>query len=354
MKTSNTRATGARGAQTAVGHENTTRATSSGVRIIDASGRDIYPVVTLRVPWAQELEEDEAQLGAEGSHVLTNDSGGPLLVGDVVVIVGDTVQTTTTAQDTRPVGVVIIAGEDGEELVVQTTGVVDLVNVTAAVTADSYAETSTTAGAATESVTRRIGSFGVFLSSGTTPSALLFGIPDSAGTGTGGAETPVDHGNMGATETIDASVGTWHRGTLNTNCAITVTGYTADEAVVMVVKIDQDGTGGFSITWDADVLFVGDDQPNQAATSVTYYVLWSDEGDTNIYGVRVGVALDIETLTTTETDTDLRLAPDGSGGVEWSTGGGSATTRWELAVIPGSPPDSLYADGDWIYIEVPI
>jgi hypothetical protein len=27
--------------------------------------------------------------------------------------------------------------------------------------------------------------------------------------------------------------------------------------------------------------------------------------------------------------------------------------RWELAVIPGSPPDSLYADGDWLYIWVP-
>ena len=26
------------------------------------------------------------------------------------------------------------------------------------------------------------------------------------------------------------------------------------------------------------------------------------------------------------------------------------TCRWELAVIPGSPPDSLYADGDWLYI----
>jgi hypothetical protein len=50
---------------------------------------------------------------------------------------------------------------------------------------------------------------------------------------------------------------------------------------------------------------------------------------------------------------------------EWIAlpGGGAATTMWapvmtettiegccELAVIPGSPPDSLYADGDWLYI----
>jgi hypothetical protein len=27
--------------------------------------------------------------------------------------------------------------------------------------------------------------------------------------------------------------------------------------------------------------------------------------------------------------------------------------RWELAVIPGSPPDPLYADGDFLYILVP-
>ncbi len=31
----------------------------------------------------------------------------------------------------------------------------------------------------------------------------------------------------------------------------------------------------------------------------------------------------------------------------------NTTGRWELAVIPGSPPDSLYADGDWLYILVP-
>jgi hypothetical protein len=27
--------------------------------------------------------------------------------------------------------------------------------------------------------------------------------------------------------------------------------------------------------------------------------------------------------------------------------------RWELAVIPDAPPDTLYADGDWLYIWVP-
>ncbi len=36
----------------------------------------------------------------------------------------------------------------------------------------------------------------------------------------------------------------------------------------------------------------------------------------------------------------------------WIPGVGSSG-RWELAVIPGSPPDPLYADGDFLYIFVP-
>ncbi len=31
----------------------------------------------------------------------------------------------------------------------------------------------------------------------------------------------------------------------------------------------------------------------------------------------------------------------------------NTTGRWELAVITGSPPDPLYADGDFLYILVP-
>ncbi len=64
-----------------------------------------------------------------------------------------------------------------------------------------------------------------------------------------------------------------------------------------------------------------------------------------------GGPADIDTATTAETDTDKVLAPDGVGGVEWVDA--PVSGRWELAVIPGSPPDSLYADGDWLYILVP-
>ena len=145
--------------------------------------------------------------------------------------------------------------------------------------------------------------------------------PSAPGGGAGGSETPVDHGSMGSTETIDAGDGTWHRGTLSADCTITVTGFTVDEGLVVLVKIAQDGTGGWAITWDVDVVFAGNDQPGQAAGAVTWFLLWSDEGDPTIYGATVG---------------------------------GGASTRWELAVVPGSPPDPLYADGDYLYIEVPI
>ncbi len=38
---------------------------------------------------------------------------------------------------------------------------------------------------------------------------------------------------------------------------------------------------------------------------------------------------------------------------QWIALPGATAGRWELAVITGSPPDSLYADGDWLYILVP-
>lgn len=110
-----------------------------------------------------------------------NGAGADLTAGTVVVLAADgTFTTTTTAQDTRPVGVVlddIAAGDFGP---VAWSGPVALVNVTAAVTAGYYAETSTTAGQATQNATQRAGSFGYFTSSGTSPSAFLSGGASAA------------------------------------------------------------------------------------------------------------------------------------------------------------------------------
>lgn len=100
--------------------------------------------------------------------------------------------------------------------------------------------------------------------------------------------TIVDHGAMGATETLDLADGTVHRGTLDADCTITVQGFTVDEYGEMLVKLVQDGTGGWAITWDPDISWVGSDQPDQAASSVTWFVLWSEAGDATIYGAKVG------------------------------------------------------------------
>lgn len=157
----------------------------------------------------------------------------------------------------------------------------------------------------------------------------------------GGPSTVFDHGNMGATETIDLADGDWHRGTLNANCAITVQGFTLDEGVVMLVEIEQ--VGGFGITWDADIDFGGaDDQPNQTAATTTTYLLWSSAGDSTIYGAKVGAAVAVTalddlsdvTITSPQEDDSLRYV----GGV-WIN-----DARWKALVVDGF--DSFVWEGD--------
>lgn len=104
----------------------------------------------------------------------------------------------------------------------------------------------------------------------------------------GGLETVDAHGATGATETIDLASGNWHSLTLNADCAITVSGFTAATGCSILVKVTQDGTGGWAITWDADIIFAGDDQPAQGVDEVSWFVLASDEGDGTIYGFPVG------------------------------------------------------------------
>lgn len=107
-----------------------------------------------------------------------NGDAGALAAGDVVVLQSDgTVAKTTTAADTRPVGVVQDAIAVGEFGAVAWAGPVDLINVVASVTAGDYAETSTTGGSAQSAgTTPGTGTFGYFTSSGTTPSGFLTGF----------------------------------------------------------------------------------------------------------------------------------------------------------------------------------
>lgn len=137
--------------------------------------------------------ETGAAIGAGIGKVMQtylNNTAGQLVYGDVVVIdssADQAITTTTTAQDTRIVGIVQDTIEVGAIGPVITAGFAPYVNVTASVTRGYFAETSTTAKKATQNVDRRAGSFGVYLTAGTAPSCLLFGGGDSAGgTGSGG------------------------------------------------------------------------------------------------------------------------------------------------------------------------
>lgn len=124
---------------------------------------------------------------------LANKSGGGVIAGDVVII--DTSNdgaftTTTTGQYQGSVGVAqetIANNATGRVLV---SGYATLVNVPSSMTRGRFLETHTVVKQATQNTTRRAGSFGQFLTGGTTPTAWLWGFPDNAGAAGGSAGTP--------------------------------------------------------------------------------------------------------------------------------------------------------------------
>lgn len=115
---------------------------------------------------------------------LTNKSGGGVVAGDVVII--DTgndgaFTTTTSGQYQGSVGVAqetIANNATGRVLVA---GYAALVNVPSSMTRGRFLQTHTVAKQATGNATRQAGSFGQFLTGGTTPTAWLWGFPDNAG-----------------------------------------------------------------------------------------------------------------------------------------------------------------------------
>lgn len=262
---------------------------------------------------------------------MQNASGTDITEGAVVVVLSDgTIELADTVNDPRPTGVALDDIDDDDTGQVCFGGPVDLVQVTASVTAGQYGQTSTTPGEA-QVTTGPATAFCMFTDSGTTPSAFLWGgrggggviagvviedfstdetdtslelHPDGTGgvewvpEAGGGASPAFDHGNMGATETLDLADGTWHRGTLDADCTVTVTGFTVDEGLVVVFEVTQDGTGGWDITWDPDVVFIGDDQPDQTAGATTVFLLFSSAGDSLIYGAKVGQGISASSFAT--------------------------------------------------------
>lgn len=182
----------------------------------------------------------------------------------------------------------------------------------------------------------------------------------------GGSGEFVDLGNLGATETLDVDAFNWFMGTLNANCAITVSGFVVDEGKVVIVQLVQDGTGGWDVTWDADIEFAGDDQPDQTAGTVTFFTLWTAEGDSQIYGAKVGAGSE---LTVEDEGTPLATAATtldfvGAGVTASGTGAEKTITipgitedevrdigHWEVIVSGTAPPVAVSnpADDDWLY-----
>ncbi len=207
------------------------------------------------------------------------------------------VTTTTTAQDTRPIGIVlgnIGAGSTGP---VQTGGIVQSINVSSAVTRGYFAETAAVVTEATQNATRRAGSFGMYLEAGTTPAVLLFGITDTAGVGgtyetttKGGGSVEQAHGNMGSTETFDPATANVHTGTLNAACTFTLTAPAdSTHACLIEIRTTQDGTGGWTITWPGSVTWAGG-TPSIITTAgaLTVYVLETLDGGTTWIGAVAG------------------------------------------------------------------
>jgi hypothetical protein len=159
------------------------RAAAQGIVVRDEEGNEVLAAeVLFRGASISEDPDDSniaiANVGGGGADSSTpgsgivqmlNNSGADLALYDVVVVdetADNAVTTTTTAQDTRKVGVVQADIADGEIGPVLFSGWTPGVHTEAAVTRGDYLETSTTAGAATTNPTRREGSFGVLTTGG--------------------------------------------------------------------------------------------------------------------------------------------------------------------------------------------
>lgn len=185
---------------------------------------------------------DDQHLITKLQQRVTNNSGGALEAGDVVVpdtsIDGPAVTTTTTAASTAgPIGVIIEGGADDAQVVVRWFGAGTFVNTTGTPADGDYLFTSTTAGAASTNATRGAGAFGRVVrddGSGETLSVLLWGVPDSSSGGGGAVATDAIWDAKG-----DLAVGTG----ANTASKLTAG---ADDTILMA-----DSAAGTGLKWVA-------------------------------------------------------------------------------------------------------
>jgi len=123
------------------------------------------------------------------------------------------------------------------------------------------------------------------LTAGASNSALL----EYAQRINGARETYQSHGSLGSTETINIASANVHAGTLDANCTFTFTGATSGEACSFTLILTEDGTGGWSPTWPASVVWPGATPTHTTtALSVSIYVFISNDGGATWYGFQSG------------------------------------------------------------------
>lgn len=175
---------------------------------------------------------------------LTNKSGGGVALGDVVVIgdgANDDAFTTTTsaAFNSRMIGVAMETIANDAVGLVAIQGYVPKIVTNASATRDYFLFTHTVAKQATSSATRASGAFGQVLASGTSPAAILWGMPDS--TAASGAPS-------GAKYIVGAADGTLSAERVRTDLYYN---YDPDTlpASLNAVSNEFDGTAGGTYTW---------------------------------------------------------------------------------------------------------
>lgn len=117
-----------------------------------------------------------------------------------------------------------------------------------------------------------------------------------SGGGSGSSTDPhivlfLDHGDVGATETIDQSAAGAHLITLDTNCTLTFTGAVSTVGGDPVecsfgLYVEQDETGGWDVTWPASVIWPDETEPTLDTTpgSVEVLAFYTLDGGTVWYG----------------------------------------------------------------------
>lgn len=190
--------------------------------------------------------------GRQVVQTLTNQSGGAIIAGDVVIVstANDESFTTTTsaAYNSTRVGVAqesIAAAATGRILL---EGYAPLVNVSASATRGHYLLTHTVAKQATSQAGYAAGAFGQILKAGTTPSAMIFPVAQvgSAGVARSGSTT-------------DNHLAVWNGSNADSikdgGAAVSADGWIADantwtyssaDAPTFVISVNADMTGVLS------------------------------------------------------------------------------------------------------------